>query len=159
MTRKQIVHIAFLALVTSHLWGCVATSRQSKSPVQISTEAYVDQSIKDASETISHDLAVLAGSQQRRNMAFSLGTEGLYLPISIAWDGPIHGALRDVASRIGFRLLIEGTQPTAPTIVHLKMRDRPALHVLRDIGMQTSPKEGLYIEEEQKVIRLKYTEK
>lgn len=134
------------------LFGCAAGKRSIKSVPQ--AETVIDQALRNASESISHDLSLLAGTGSRRN-PFLSGSGALYSPMSLSWDGPIRGALAEIASKIGFQLSVEGEAVT-PTIVHLKMKDRPVLYILRDVGMQTAPQESLYVDEEMKLIRLTY---
>lgn len=150
--RLYFRSICIYCTAASLLFGCAAGKRSAKATPQ--AESVIDQALRDASESISRDLALLAGTSTVRS-SFLNGSGALYTSMSLSWDGPIRGALAEIASRIGFKLLVEG-EPVTPTIVHLKMKDRPALYILRDIGMQTAVKESLYVDEDMKLIRLTY---
>jgi hypothetical protein len=116
----------------------------------------VDRRLREAGEAITRDLAIVAGSSQNRDMEYHGGTGGLYDKLALTWDGPIEGALSFIAARIGYKLTVDGKAPVTPPIVRVRMLDRPALYVLREIGLQTSKGVGLEVNEPSRVIRLVY---
>lgn len=132
--------------------GCVAPKNQ----VQVSPDSYVDKQLRDASESISRDMAILAGSTQNRDQGGSLPGGDLYSKMNLHWDGPIDGALARVAAHAGFKLIIEGDEPTVPPHVHIRMEDRPCLAIFREIGMQTGAREGVVVSEEGRFVVLRY---
>jgi hypothetical protein len=137
------------------LLGCAlpkAIEETEGSPV----ESLVDRRLREAGEAITRDLAIVAGSSQNRDMENPVGAEGLYENLSLTWDGPIEGALSFIAARIGYRFTISGRAPVTPHIVRVRMLDRPALYILREIGLQTSKDVGLEVDEPSRAIRLVY---
>lgn len=133
--------------------GCVKSAPKAER-----TEAviFMDTKLRDAAESISKDMAQLSGSTQNRDYASEKGVGSLYTKMDMTWDGPIEGALREVASTVGFRFNVEGKTPLTPVLVHIKLKERPALAVLREIGLQTGASEGVIINEDSRTIVLKY---
>jgi hypothetical protein len=76
--------------------------------------------------------------------------------MTLEFSGPIEDALSRVVSRIGFRLMVSGKAPVSPLIVRVKKVARPALEVLRDIGLQTGPDIGLVVESAGHAVKLSY---
>lgn len=132
--------------------GCVAKNKVNTP----SADSFVDQQLRNSGEAITRDLAVLTGSQQNRDYGAPIGAGDLYSKVTVIWDGPIEGALAEISSKIGYKLEIEGSAPAVPVLVHIKQIDRPALTIIRDIGTQTGPQEGVALNEQMRVIRLVY---
>lgn len=47
----------------------------------------------------------------------------------------------------GFRLEAKGVKSDIPTMVHVRMTARPAIAVIREIGLQAGPKEKITVDE------------
>jgi hypothetical protein len=140
------------------LWVCgCAGLQKTRKGAETPAENLVERSIRQAGESISNDLAILSGSTQNRDFGHSSGSGDLYSRITLRWTGPIEGALSEVASKIGYKFEVEGKPPGTPAIVHVKLIDRPALSVIRDIGLQTGPGENLELDESLRLVRLTYT--
>ena len=146
------MRILLISLLLAMSFGCVTRSKVTTTPA----DALVDQQLRDSGEAITRDLAVLTGSQQNRDYGAPYGTGDLYTKTSLVWDGPIEGALSSIAAKVGFKFLVEGAPPAVPLLIHVKQLDRPALAIIRDIGSQTGPGEGVALDEHMKTIRLIY---
>lgn len=149
---RKLIFLIFLITLFS---GCAT----KKNVPLAKPETLVDQSLRDAAESITRDLAVLTGSRQNRDYGSPAGSGDLYSAISLNWDGPMEGALSDVASKVGFKFLIEGKERPTPLLVHVRLIDRPAIMVIREIGAQTGPGEGVLVDESARTLRLIYEEK
>lgn len=135
--------------------GCVALKKQ-ESPVRVTHAAYIDVQLRNASESISHDLATLTGSTQNRDYHDPPGAGDLYAHMDLHWDGPIEGALARVASHAGYKLQVDGEAPKVPVNVHINIKDRPCLAIFREIGLQTGPREGVHVDENLRLVTLRY---
>lgn len=149
MFKSVLTIMACVVLCT----GCVKSVQK---PARTEAVTFMDMKLRDAAESISKDMAQLSGSAQNRDYTSEKGSGSLYVKMDMTWDGPIEGALREVASTAGFRFNVEGDAPVAPVIIHVRLKDRPALAVLREIGMQTGASEGVIINEDTRTIVLKY---
>lgn len=137
------------------------TAAVACAPVTMATridpaESLVDARLREAGETITKDLAILAGSTQHRDHYAHASTGDLQTRMTLNWRGPIEGALTMVAAHIGYKFSVSGTPPVTPLFVHVKMLDRSALLILREIGLQTGKEEGVKLDEIQRSIRLIY---
>lgn len=52
------------------------------------------------------------------------------------WQGPIDAAVRGLASRINYKVLVHGVPPATMPIVSIDATATPAVHVLESIGLQ-----------------------
>lgn len=145
--------IVALLICVALCGGCIKAAPKPSRPEAV---VFMDSKLRDAAEAISRDMAQLSGSSQNRDYAAEKGMGPLYARMDMTWDGPIEGALREVASTVGFRFTVEGEAPLTPVLVHVNLKDRPALAVLREIGMQTGASEGVVVNEDTRTIGLKY---
>lgn len=143
-----------MLICASMVCGCLA---RHKPVADTGAVTFVDAKIRDAAESISKDMSVLTGSSWNRDATSHGGSGDLYTKMDMTWDGPLDGALRKVASTAGFKLIVEGEPPIDPVLVHVKLKDRPCLAVLREIGLQTGPREGIMVNEGSRTITLKYS--
>ncbi|MDR1856851.1 MAG: DotD/TraH family lipoprotein [Desulfovibrio sp.] len=135
------------------LCGCAKRVQPEKA---LTAQELVDRRIADAAEAISRDLAVLTGSTQARDASSPAGEGDLYRRISLVWEGPMEGALARVAASIGYTLDVRGKRPASPRLVHAKLLDRPALAVIRELGLATGSDEHLEVDESLRLLRLEY---
>lgn len=138
--------------------GLAACGGKKQQPVMQPPESFVDLQLREAGESISRDMSILTGSTQNRDFGGISGTGDLYASFDMCWDGPIEGALSRVAARAGFKLIVEGKAPITPVMVHVRLKNRPCLAILREIGMQTGPREGIIVNEPARTILLRYTD-
>ncbi|MCW2240347.1 DotD/TraH family lipoprotein [Azospirillum canadense] len=67
----------------------------------------------------------------------SLVPDELRRPITWpAWSGPIDAAVRGLAARINYRVLVHGVPPATMPLVTIDANATPAVHVLESIGLQ-----------------------
>lgn len=153
MKKPMFRSLACGLIIAGMLGGCAAGKKEARPSTAYAD--VVDLALKDASESITADLAALTGSRQHLQFYPEYGGD-LYTPVNLTWDGPLQGALASVASKIGYRLVVEGKEPSAPAQIHVKCLDKPALHVLREIGLQTGKDTGVHVQEADRPIRLVY---
>ncbi len=120
--------------------------------------SYVDRKLCDAAESIRFDLSWLAGIKERIVLPREAHGD-LLRRMDLLYDGPIENALAAVAARSGFRLEKEGKEPETPVCVHVHLKDRTCLAILRELSFQTGAGEGLVVSEEMRSITLRYIEK
>ena len=149
-----VVRFLAIAAVLCVLSGCAL--RDASPPPEQEPESLVDRNLREAGEVITRDLAILTGSSQNRDYGNPMGTGSLYDPMTLIWNGPIEDGLVKVAAHIGYRFEREGPAPPTPVMVKVKLIDRPALSIIRDIGAQTGPDVGVELSEPQQLIRLLY---
>ena len=141
-----------LGLMTLCPCGCT----QPKKPALESEDSYVEMKLREAAEDIRRDLALLVGSDQMRETGVLTGKKGLSTPMDLVFDGPLSLALEKICAVAGMHLTIAGKKPLQEPIIHLHLKNRPCLVILREIGAQTGPNEDLHVLEDQKEIRLIY---
>ncbi|MDR0465849.1 MAG: DotD/TraH family lipoprotein [Deltaproteobacteria bacterium] len=132
-------------------FGCGA----GRASPTVEAETIVDRNLREAGEIITRDFAILTGSEQNRDNG-PWGNGSLYEPMTLVWNGPIEDGLSRIAARIGYKVEISGKSPVVPLMVRVKQINRPALSILRDIGEQTGPHEGIELDESLRLIRLIY---
>lgn len=118
--------------------------------------AIVDRNLTDAADSITHDLSVLTGSRQNLGIRPAAATGRLYAPGSLKYDGPLEGALQKACAETGMRLVVTGSRPDVPVIVHVQVTGRPWLKVFRAIGEQTGAAQRVRLIEAAKVVELAY---
>ena len=153
MPSKTVIVLGLFVLLSSS--ACVF-HRQPQPKQVLDAKTYVDSRLADATESISRDMATLVGSSQSRDFGQHVYSGDIYGKMTLEWDGPIEGALAKVTSHAGFRLAVEGKAPKNPVQVHVKMIDRPCIAILREIGLQTGPNEGVLVNEGARLVTLKY---
>lgn len=134
--------LLFLFLLSAPMAGC---SLRAGAQADVEPRSRVDMALADASDSITRDLAILTGGN--RVTAPSSPTGSLAAPVSLVFDGPLEESLERVCALTGFRLETEGEKPDIPTMVHVRMTARPAISVIREIGLQTGPKEKITVDE------------
>ena len=156
--RSRIGLLAGVSLAAMGLCLSLVPAGCAKKPdPALEARSYVEQKLRDAAEAISHDLSLLTGSSNR-DFDEPLAVGGLAEKMDLIFDGPLEAALARVAARSGYRLDIQGEAPQSPLLVHLRMKDRPCLDILRELGMQTGSREGIVVSEVMKTITLTYKE-
>ena len=128
--------VLFLFLLSAPVAGCAL-----RSGAQAGEEprSRVDMALADASDSITRDLAILT--------APAVPGGSLAAPVSLVFDGPLEESLERVCALTGFRLEAKGVKPDIPTMVHVRMTARPAIAVIREIGLQAGPKEKITVDE------------
>ena len=128
--------VLFLFLLSAPVAGCAL-----RSGAQAGEEprSRVDMALADASDSITRDLA--------RVTAPAVPGGSLAAPVSLVFDGPLEESLERVCALTGFRLEAKGVKPDIPTMVHVRMTARPAIAVIREIGLQAGPKEKITVDE------------
>ncbi|MBO4335323.1 MAG: DotD/TraH family lipoprotein [Desulfovibrio sp.] len=139
----------FLCFVLLALLGC------SNKNVSDDSEDYVEQKLRMAAEAISADLALMTGSSSRHELGLE-GHGGLSRSMDLVYDGDLETALSKVAAHAGYQLVIQGKPPKTPVVIHLAMRGRSCLEVLREIGRQIGKDETLEVREYDHRISLAY---
>ena len=79
--------------------------------------------------------------------------------MDLVFDGPLALALEHVCAKVGYKLEIVGQAPVTPPMVHVNLKDRSCLTILRAIGQQTGTNEGVQVSEEKQTITLIYDKK
>lgn len=141
----------FLLLLTLPTAGCALRGADPG----VEPRSRVDMALADASDSITRDLAILTGGD--RIDAPPAASGDLAGPVSLIFDGPLEQALERVCALTGFRLETKGGKPVIPTMVHVHMTKRPALAVVREIGLQAGPKEKITVDEAGRRIELERT--
>ena len=143
--------VLFLFLLSAPVAGCAL-----RSGAQAGEEprSRVDMALADASDSITRDLAILTGGNRVTAPAAPGGS--LAAPVSLVFDGPLEESLERVCALTGFRLEAKGVKPDIPTMVHVRMTARPAIAVIREIGLQAGPKEKITVDEAGRRIGLEW---
>lgn len=115
----------------------------------------VEHKLHEATEVISKDLALLTGNSSRINDTTNV-TDGLGELMDLNFSGPIAEALTKVSAKSGYQLKIEGKEPINPPLIHVNLKHRPCLAILRAIGQQTPKNVGVLVAEQTQTITLKY---
>ena len=134
--------VLFLFLLSAPVAWCALRSGAQAGEV---TRSLVDMALADASDSITRDLAILTGGNRVTAPAVPGGS--LAAPVSLVFDGPLEESLERVCALTGFRLEAKGVKPDIPTMVHVRMTARPAIAVIREIGLQAGPKEKITVDE------------
>jgi len=156
MKHSKMISRILLATCLMAGTSLVACVPKKVEPVRVTHAAYIDEQLRDASEAISKDMSILTGSSQNRDASMASGSGDLYGHMDFVWDGPLEGALSRVAAHAGFRFEVQGTPPKSPVIIHVALKDRPCLNIFREIGMQTGPREGIHVNEDMRLVTLRY---
>ena len=120
--------VLFLFLLSAPVAGCALRSGAQAG----------EEPRSDASDSITRDLAILTGGNRVTAPAAPGGS--LAAPVSLVFDGPLEESLERVCALTGFRLEAKGVKPDIPTMVHVRMTARPAIAVIREIGLQAGPR-------------------
>lgn len=65
--------------------------------------------------------------------------EDLRRPVTLEWSGPAEEAARRVTAVVGWEFRVVGNAPSAPTMIDVSLRARPAVKALEDVGLQAQP--------------------
>ncbi len=155
MNSKPATTRLVLAIAAASLALAPAACARRSKPAD-PARSLVDASLAEAGERVSADLALLTGSTQSRENITPQGA--LARTMSLDFDGPVTQALEKICARSGFTLSVVGAPGPVPVIVHVHARDKPLLHILRDIGLQTGPYERLRVVEQARLVELVWLE-
>jgi hypothetical protein len=140
------VALAAVILALPTMQGC--TAGKASAVAAVTAEDLVDRRLREAGESITKDMAILAGSTQNRDEGQPQVPGDLGMRVDLVYEGAIEGAVERLCAMIGWQFVVEGRKKDrVPLIVHVKQKDRPALAVFREIGLQTGPRHGLEIDE------------
>lgn len=142
-----------LALLAPQLQGC---AKRAARPAETPAERQVDRSLNEAAHSIMADLARLNGSTQTYGATSAPIAGPLATRVTLTHDGPLRSALERVCAATGMRLVVEGREREVPVLVRLNARDVPALHVFREIGLQTGPYERVRVDEANRLVTLRW---
>ena len=123
--------------------------------VDVHAASFVESKLLAASEAISHDLALLTGSENRQ-VGYSQVQGGLAERMDFNYDGPLEEGLMRVCAKAGYKLVVEGRAPHVQPLISLRMKDRTCLDVFRAIGQQTGVNEGVLVDEAKETVSLVY---
>lgn len=80
----------------------------------------------------------------------------LLRPVTADWTGAGDELARQIAARAEFAFEVSGAQPRQPRIVEIRARGRPAILVLRDIGVQIGPDASLTVDAATRTVHLEW---
>lgn len=138
--RRQVRRFGVLSLITGLLAACQVTA-----PPPVTEPTLVEQRMSESGNRIAAAWEMMARSQSAlapRPPApadLSQAPEDLKRPVTWPhWSGPIDTAVRGIATRINYKVLIHGLPPAAGAmpIVSVDANATPAVQVLESIGLQ-----------------------
>jgi len=155
MFKKNAVIAAIL--MVSMLSAC-----QGKVDQQLVAEPDpVSLRLANAVDRASTALKTLASIEQSRNPnmqieSVSNAPQELRRTMSVDWDGPVEPIARTVVERAGYKIKINGNEPSTPIIISLKAREKQVVELLRDIGLQAGRRADVVVDVESKTVELNY---
>ena len=127
------------AMCLCYLWLCACAGRESASSVPPPADI-VSTTLGQAAEQAHEDLAMVARLRgQGMQPLLPPPDPALQRPVSVAWTGPMEGALKEICLQVGYRYQEVG-RPSAQTMtVVVRGQNRPAYELLEDIAWQAQP--------------------
>ena len=121
------------------LWLCACAGRENASSVPPPADI-VSTTLGQAAEQAHEDLAMVARLRgQGMQPLLPPPDPALQRPVSVAWTGPMEGALKEICLQVGYRYQEVG-RPSAQTMtVVVRGQNRPAYELLEDIAWQAQP--------------------
>ncbi|WP_162902450.1 DotD/TraH family lipoprotein [Facilibium subflavum] len=135
----------------------------------IPDDAYINRvmldEIKASTAQIQHSLTTLDNATTSRFGHKSLPFTNINDPrlnkvLSISWYGPVDQVLEKIAQAVGYKVQYFGQTPSFPVIVIIGKLNAPeqrtALALLQDITVQAQRQANISINEEARVISVRY---
>ncbi|MCF6768438.1 DotD/TraH family lipoprotein [Thiotrichales bacterium 19S11-10] len=164
--------IVILGTVTPLLYGCATTgSNSSYDASQYGQKQHLNTVVLNniylSAQDIQNSLNSLNGVEKSRYASSGLPLENVSAPdlehkeLSVNWYGPIEPLLKQITDLVGYKLQVYGKEPPTAIIINLgssiKNEKASALAILRNIDIQSKTQAKLYVDPENKVISLRYT--
>ena len=139
------------------LWLCACAVRESASSVP-SPADIVSTTLGQAAEQAHEDLAMVARLRgQGMQPLLPPPDPALQRPVSVAWTGPMEGALKEICLQLGFRYREAGTPSAQVMTVVVHGLNRPAHELLEDIAWQIQPQAAVRFDPINRVLTLART--
>lgn len=137
--RKEEAMFQRFAMCLCCLWLCACAGRENASSVPPPADI-VSTTLGQAAEQAHEDLAMVARLRgQGMQPLLPPPDPALQRPVSVAWTGPMEGALKEICLQVGYRYQEVG-RPSAQTMtVVVRGQNRPAYELLEDIAWQAQP--------------------
>lgn len=155
--------------------GCSTMSNHQKPvPKYVADEVpsqQVEQTMADAMKTSSKALQVLsqvnnaekAGKLdyeqiRQANWRATYTPDGMGRKVTITWDGPVEPILRTLGQKVDYNVSFLNNPPAIPPVVHIDVKDKSVIDVLRKIDAQVNNDVDINIFESghKKKIEVKY---
>ena len=136
----------------------LAACAQKASPPVPDTVDFVAATLGQAAEQAHSELALVAKLRgQGLQPLLPPPDPSLNLPVTIAWTGPVDGALKEICLQLGYRYQEMGT-PSAQTVTAVvRGLNRPAYDLLEDISWQIQPQAVVRVDPVNRVLTLART--
>ena len=139
------------------LSGCAT---QKPAPAPESADAAVIQKLNEYAERSSMTMQRLASLQIDRAGGKTVelkAPEGLDVPVSITWTGPVEQLVKKIAEITGYTYEgVLGSKPAAPVNVSISVSKMSAFQVLADAGAQAGVGADIVIRPDLKKLAVKY---
>lgn len=116
-----------------------------------------------AADRAAHALDTLASVENTRTpvsippLAEADGTPiELRRAITVDWVGPVEPLAEQLADRASYRFQLTGQKPSVPMVVTLRVRNKPLIDVLRDLGLQLNNRATLRVDTGTRTIEIVY---
>ena len=157
MKSKSIILGAIAASVV--MTGC-ATKPPAEVGEQIKPDAEVLAKIAESATRASKSmerLAAIRSTTSGLKIADRVAPEGLDVPITINWAGPIDGLAKKLAELTGYKYEgTEGSVPSMPILVSVAVTETSAFQILANAGAQAGSAADIVIRPSTKSIMIKY---
>ncbi len=141
-----------IVLLLIFLTGCGA-----KKEMQVVGPNWVEIQLGQAAEHAHADLAMLAKLKgQGMQPLLPTPSPDLEQLVTIAWTGPVKGALETICLKIGYKYREIGNIPAQSATIIIKGTNRKAYDLLEDIAWQTHPRAALRVDAINRVLTLAY---
>ncbi|WP_162902242.1 DotD/TraH family lipoprotein [Facilibium subflavum] len=171
---KKGVILSALGITSFMLLGCASTTNKSLDPSiaqQNHLNTQVDQQlVRSASEIKQQmDMMLMIEKSRMGHVDIPFKTvkgqyaQALQQDITLSWYGEVEPLLKEIAKKSGFQLQIYGKKPAVSILVSFGSTDTAKtsklIDVLRNIDIQMKSQARLYINADEGILSLRYTDK
>ncbi len=118
------------------LCACAGKEQVSVPP----SDGIVSTTLGQAAELAHEDLAMVARLRGQGMRPLTLPPDpALKRPVTVAWTGPMEGALKEICLQVGYRYQEMGRPSVQSMTVVVRGQNRPAHELLEDIAWQVQP--------------------
>lgn len=159
MSMKSKSIIFSMVAASAVMVGC-ATTQPVAVGDKIKPDAEVLAKIAESAARSSKSMERLAALRSTTSglvISDRVAPEGLDVPITINWAGPIDGLVRTLSNLTGYKYEgTEGSVPTMPILVSVSVTETSAFNVLANAGAQAGSAADIVIRPSTKSIMVKY---
>lgn len=161
-TKKTVVKAGLFLALIAPLAGCASlTSRQDVTPTPIGGRD-LSQHLTVLANRVSSEWSRFLALEAPPGSAAGVGAvkgppKGMdAIPITMRRIGPAVPALKRIAHVMGYRFRIVGDPGGWNPAVSIRAQSEAAVDVIRDIGVQLSPRGGTYVDHARRIVELIY---